>query len=155
MNEHLKAFLDLPALNRNASPHTVRAYDSDLSQFLDLLSPPSRRVKPHRIWRPAALDQHAIRGFLGDLHARGNSRATAARKLAAVRTFLRYLRREELIDDDPAALVATPKRELRMPAHLCEDGDDRACSRCRDVIDSRSAGATARSSSCSTRRGCA
>ncbi len=49
------------------------------------------------------------------------SRATAARKLAAVRTFLRYLRREELIDGDPGALVATPKREVRMPAHLSEN----------------------------------
>ncbi|HMB80819.1 MAG TPA: tyrosine-type recombinase/integrase, partial [Vicinamibacterales bacterium] len=37
------------------------------------------------------------------------------------RTFLRYLRREGVIDDDPGALVATPKRDVRMPAHLSED----------------------------------
>src|SRR5262249_33949585 len=49
------------------------------------------------------------------------ARATAARKLAAARTFLRYLRREGLIDADPGALVATPKREIRVPAHLSED----------------------------------
>src|SRR5207248_6385213 len=41
-------------------------------------------------------------------------------KLAAVRTFLRYLRREDVIDDDPGALVPSPKREIRMPAHLSE-----------------------------------
>src|SRR6185503_9553544 len=57
---------------------------------------------------------------LADLHRQGQSRATAARKLAAARSFLRYLRREGVIDDDPGALVATPKREIRMPAHLSE-----------------------------------
>ena len=51
----------------------------------------------------------------------GMARATAARKLAAARTFFRYLRREGLIEDDPGALVATPKRDVRMPAHLSED----------------------------------
>src|SRR5207249_11128685 len=56
-----------------------------------------------------------------ELYKRGQSRATAARKLAAARTFLRYLRREGVIDDDPGALVPTPKREVRMPAHLSED----------------------------------
>jgi site-specific recombinase XerD len=50
----------------------------------------------------------------------GQTRASAARKLAAVRTFLRYLRREGIIEDDPGALVATPKRDVRMPAHLSE-----------------------------------
>jgi integrase/recombinase XerC len=53
--------------------------------------------------------------------ARGQSRSTAARKLAAVRTFLRYLRREDIIATDPGALVGTPKREVRMPAHLSEN----------------------------------
>ena len=38
-----------------------------------------------------------------------------------MRTFLRYLRREDVIDDDPGALVATPKREVRIPAHLSEE----------------------------------
>jgi integrase/recombinase XerC len=70
---------------------------------------------------PRQLDRLALRGFLGDLHRQGLTRATAARKLAAARTFLRYLRREGEIDDDPGALVATPKRDIRMPAHLSED----------------------------------
>ena len=52
------------------------------------------------------------------LHARGNSRASAARKLTAVRTFCRYLRREGLIQDDPSALVGAPKQEQKLPAHL-------------------------------------
>jgi len=119
MTAHLKAFLQYLALNRNASAHTVRAYDSDLSQFLAHAAA-GAGVKVRDL-EPARLDRLALRGFLADLHKQGLSRATAARKLAAVRTFLRFLRREGLIDDDPGALVATPKRDIRMPAHLSED----------------------------------
>ena len=118
MTEHLRAFLKHLALNRNASAHTVRAYESDLSQFLAVTAA-SLGVKRSELL-PAQLDRSAIRAFLSELHKAGQSRATAARKLAAARTFLRYLRREELIEDDPGALVATPKREVRMPAHLSE-----------------------------------
>jgi integrase/recombinase XerC len=116
--DHLKAFLKYLALNRNVSPHTARAYDSDLSQFLSHLAA-GRGVKVREL-TPAHLDRDAIRAFLGSAHAAGQSRATAARKLAAIRTFIRYLRREGLMDADPGALVATPKREIRMPAHLSE-----------------------------------
>lgn len=119
MTGHLKAFLQYLALNRNASAHTVRAYDSDLTQFLAHAAA-GAGVKVREL-APAQLDRLALRGFLSDLHKHGRSRASAARKLAAVRTFLRYLRREGLIEDDPGALVATPKHDVRMPAHLSED----------------------------------
>ena len=119
MIEHLKRFLQFLALNRNASAHTVRAYDSDLTQFLAHVAA-GAGVKVRDL-APTQLDRLALRGFLSDLHKQGLARATAARKLAAARTFLRYLRREELIDDDPGSLIATPKRDVRMPAHLSED----------------------------------
>jgi integrase/recombinase XerC len=118
MIEHLKAFLRFLALNRNASAHTVRAYESDLTQFIGYAAAQADVKK--RDVRPSQLDREALRGFLGQLHKQGLSRATAARKLAAVRTFLRYLRREEVIEDDPGGLIATPKRDIRMPAHLSE-----------------------------------
>jgi integrase/recombinase XerC len=101
------------------SPHTVRAYESDLSQFLAHAAL-AAGVKPGAL-TPAQLDRAAIRGFLAATHKRGQARATSARKLAAMRTFLRYLRREGLLAGDPGALVPTPKREVRMPAHLSED----------------------------------
>ena len=119
MTSHLKAFLQYLALNRNASAHTVRAYDSDLTQiFAHAAAGAGVKV---RGLAPTQLDRLALRGFLSDLHKHGRSRASAARKLAAARTFLRYLRREGLISDDPGALVATPKHDVRMPAHLSED----------------------------------
>jgi len=118
MIDHLKAFLKFLALNRNASAHTVRAYESDLTQFIGFVAAQADRKKADL--DPAQLDREAVRGFLADRHKQKDSRATAARKLAAVRTFLQYLRRESIIDDDPGALVATPKRDIRMPAHLSE-----------------------------------
>jgi integrase/recombinase XerC len=68
----------------------------------------------------ADFDHLDIRSFLSDLHHRGIARASAARKLAAIRGFGRYLRREGVLEGDPAALVGTPKREQRLPAHLAE-----------------------------------
>jgi integrase/recombinase XerC len=118
MIEHLRGFLQFLQLNRNVSPNTLRAYESDLSQFVDHAAAHAG-IKPGDL-SALQLDRNAIRSFLGAIHAQGQSRATAARKLAAVRTFLRYLRREDVIATDPGAMVATPKREVRMPAHLSE-----------------------------------
>jgi integrase/recombinase XerC len=118
MNAHLKAFLQFLRLNRSASAHTVRAYESDLTQFLGhaaVLAGIQRGAL-----EPAHLDRAALRGFMAELHKRGLSRASAARKLAAARTFLRYLRREGVVDDDAGAMVPTPKRDVRMPVHLSE-----------------------------------
>jgi len=122
LTDYLHEFLRFIALNRNASVHTVRAYESDLTQFLDHAAA-AAGIEPAGL-RASHLDRAAIRAFLGELHRAGVSRATAARKLAAVRTWLRYLRREGAIDDDPGALVPTPKRDIRMPSHLSESEMD-------------------------------
>ncbi len=129
MTEQLKAFLAFLRLNRNLSLHTVRAYESDLTQLLDHTAAVTGARRRNLV--PASLDRAAIRSFLAEGHAQGQSRATAARKLAATRTFLRYLRREALIEDDPGSLIATPKRDVRMPAHLSER-------EIADVLDSAS-----------------
>jgi integrase/recombinase XerC len=116
MREYLKAFLEHLRLNENASAHTVRAYESDLSQYLAFLATHvSRRVSE---LTPAHLDHLGARAFMGDLNTRGNSKASAARKLSAIRAFGRYLRREGILEGDPAALVGRPKREQRIPKHL-------------------------------------
>ena len=119
MTEYVKAFCKYLALNRSVSRHTVRAYESDLTQFLDHVAA-NIPVKTSEL-TPAALDRFAIRNFLSTVNAKGQSRGTAARKLAAIRTFLRYLRREDAISSDPGSLVRTPKREVRMPVHLSEE----------------------------------
>ncbi len=119
LHASLKAFLGFLAHNRNVSPHTLRAYRSDLEQFLD-------HVARRRPCRPSdvgveAFNADAVRGFLADLHERGNSRASAGRRLAALRTFARFLVREECLADDPTALVGSPRKEQTLPAHLGAD----------------------------------
>ncbi len=116
MKDLLRAFLAHLRLNRNASAHTVRAYEGDLSQLTSYMAAELKRPRPEL--QPADITRPVIRGFLADLFRRGESRATAARKLAAVRTFLRYLKREGLIEADPGLLVVTPKREQKIPRHL-------------------------------------
>ncbi len=116
MREHLRAFLEFLRLNRGASPHTVRAYESDLSQFLSYL--PIHTGKPKTDLTPADCTVAAIRGYVAEMYRERLSRASAGRKLAAIRAFVRHLRREGHLEGDPGALVATPKVEQRLPAHL-------------------------------------
>jgi integrase/recombinase XerC len=116
--EQLRSFLDYLRLNRNVSPHTVAAYDSDLSQFLAYAG---QETGKKGALQPRHLDLDLIRGFLGELHRQGHARASVARKVSALRTFVRYLQREGWIESDPAALAVTPKREIKVPAHLTVD----------------------------------
>lgn len=116
--EQLRGFLDYIRLNRNASPHTVAAYDSDLAQFLAFAG---GHIGRRNALEPKDLTLELIRAYLGDLYRQGQARTSVARKVSALRTFTRYLRREGLIDADPAALAVAPKREQKVPAHLSVD----------------------------------
>ena len=115
----LRDFLKYLSLNRNASPHTVRGYDADLRQFVAFLA--DERGRQPTSLGPLDLDVDAVRGYLAMLYRARRSRASAARKLAALRAFGRYLRREDMTDAEPAALVSAPKRVQTIPAHLSED----------------------------------
>jgi integrase/recombinase XerC len=116
LKDATREFLQFLKLNRNASPHTVRAYDTDLTQLLAFLAARGK-VKPSQL-PVTALDADGTRGFMASLHARGNSRTSAARRLAAIRTFARYLVREGHLGDDPTQLVGSPRREQTLPQHL-------------------------------------
>jgi integrase/recombinase XerC len=119
VKDHLREFLDYLRLNRNASDHTVAAYDSDVSQFLAFAAElqQKRRVDID----PGDLDLGTIRAFMAELYRQGQSRSSVARKLSALRTFVRFLKREGWIEFDPAALAVSPRREVKIPAHLSVD----------------------------------
>ena len=116
MRDHLRPFLDFLRLNRNLSRHTVRAYGSDLSQFLTFA-----RELLGREPLVEDFDHRLVRGYLASIYERRQASSSSARKLAAVRTFARYLRREELLEGNPGTLVPAPKVERRMPAHMAVD----------------------------------
>ena len=119
MQDQLRDFLDYLRLNRNTSAHTSAAYKSDLSQLLDFAA--RHLEKTRALLRPADLDLHVIRAHMAELHRLGQTRASVARKLSTLRTFVRFLRREGWIETDPTALALSPKREHRVPAHLSVD----------------------------------
>jgi len=119
MKDQLRDFLEYLRLNRNASPHTVAAYDSDLTQFLRFAA--SHVDKTVSALEPHELTLGLIRAFMAELHRLGQSRASVARKVSSLRAFSRYLRREGWIETDPASLAVSPKREIRVPAHLSVD----------------------------------
>jgi len=117
--DEIRAFLEFLRYNRNVSPHTLRAYESDLSQFLSFIAGRAGG-KPDEV-AVVRFDTDAVRGFLHELHRRGTSRASAARRLAALRTFARYLIREGQLGEDPTALVGAPRKEQTLPSHLADE----------------------------------
>src|SRR5581483_10623103 len=90
---------------RNASAHTIKAYAGDLDAFEDYVGPKG--------WK--AIDHLTIRGFLSHLYERGLSKTSVARSLAAVRSLYRWLAQEGVVEQNPAALVSTPKLPKKLP----------------------------------------
>jgi integrase/recombinase XerC len=118
MRDHLKAFLAYLKLNRHVSPHTVRAYDSDVTQYLAWVA--AETGKKMSELQPADLDMTSVRGHVAELNRAGKARSSVARKLSGLRTFVKYLRREEIIDHDPTAMAVAPRRDQTIPTHLSE-----------------------------------
>jgi len=111
----IQAFLQHLERERNASAHTIRAYAQDLAQFAAHV----REDLGHQ-GSPQEIDHLVIRSFLARLHVRGIKKSSAARKLAALRTFFRYLCREGVLDRNPARALLSPKTERRIPGHFDE-----------------------------------
>ncbi len=119
MKSHLHAFREYLRLNRNASAHTVSAYESDVAQFLASVAKERRRAVEDL--QPIDLNLAGVRSFMAALYLQGHARTSVARKLSALRAFGRFLRREGWIESDPAALAVSPRREHKVPAHLSVD----------------------------------
>ncbi len=90
---------------RNASAHTIKAYERELHLFAIYAG--------RRDWKQ--IDHIAVRGFLAQLYEKGLSKTSVARSLAAVRSFYRWLAREGVVEQNPAKLVATPKLPKKLP----------------------------------------
>lgn len=108
MKKNIPVFLNHLAAEKNASPHTVKNYRIDLREFSVFLKEKDCREVTY-------LD---IRSFLAYLKGRSYSRSSISRKLACLRSFFKYLARENLLETNPAAGIQTPKREKRLPQFL-------------------------------------
>ena len=118
MRDHLKSFLAFLKHNRHVSPHTLRAYESDVTQYLAWVA--GETGKKMSALEPADLDMLSARSHLIELNKAGKARSSVARKLSALKTFVRYLRREDLIEHDPTAMAVAPKRDQTIPVFLSE-----------------------------------
>lgn len=113
VQEAIEKFLKHLRFERNASRHTIRNYESDLEQFSAYLRPPGG--DPPTL---AGIDHLLIREYLGHLHDQKLERSSIARKLASLRSFLRFAVREGMIEKNPARLISTPSVPRRLPTVL-------------------------------------
>src|SRR5579863_7598045 len=104
----VRAYLQMLANERGASMHTLRAYERELHGFAGWLG------KPGGVSDVAQIEHTQIRAYLGTLYDRGLSKASAARALAAIRSWFKWLARNKYVEQNAASLVSTP----RLPKHL-------------------------------------
>ncbi len=104
-----ESFLQMLGAERGASEHTVRAYSREVRAFCAYLEEtmPGKGV--------GAVEHLQIRAYLGVLYDKGLGKASAARALASVRSWFKWLAKEGKVGANPALLVSTPKRPLHLP----------------------------------------
>ena len=104
-------FLQYLRQEKNVSKHTERGYLADLEQFFEFHGE-----------RPLnEVDHQSLRRFLAHLLNAGISKTSVARKLSALRSFFKFLNREGVLTANPARLVATPRKEKRLPVVMTMD----------------------------------
>lgn len=114
MDAAVGSFLEYLGVERGSSPHTLRSYATDLTEF-------TRFLADEKIGGLAEADTRAVRAYLGRLHQRRLSKATIARKLAAVRSCFRFLARRGALEVNPARQVRSPRLGRRLPSFLPKD----------------------------------
>ena len=105
----VEEFVSALGTERGASAHTLRAYERELKNFAAYM------LKARGAgFAVAKIEHQQIRAYLSELYGRGLTKASAARALAAIRSWFKWLARRGYVEQNPAALVATPK----LPKHL-------------------------------------
>ena len=120
MKQLIVKFRDHLKVERNASAHTLRSYSSDLEQFHGFLK--EKKLAQGNGGEVAAekIDHLAIRAFLSSLY-RDHKKSSLGRKLASLRSFLKYLVQEGYLLRNPAEIVATPRQEKPLPNFMPVD----------------------------------
>jgi integrase/recombinase XerC len=118
LEQGLAEFLTHLGLERNASEKTVKSYREDLTQALEFARD---RLKKPRV-EPGDWNTRLIRAFVAWLHDRGYAKATIARRLAAVRSFGKFLSRQGVLDENPARGLRGPRLDKKLP-HFLTLGD--------------------------------
>jgi integrase/recombinase XerC len=118
MEEALAEFLRHLALEKNASAHTVKAYREDLNQALAFF----RTRQSGRAAGPEQLTTRLLRAHQVWLHDQGYAKTTIARRIAAVRSWCRFLCRQGTLAANPADGLRGPRQDKKLPHFLTEEG---------------------------------
>ncbi len=116
IEQYLLAFLKYLQIERNASPHTVRNYETDLRCFIEFIAVEQGQSIENADLKEA--DAITLRNHLAELKKRGLQKSSLARHLTAIRSFYNYLNLAELIKGNPAAFTASPKKDKHLPKFL-------------------------------------
>lgn len=116
MEKAIADFMTYLDVEKNGSAHTRANYAHDLDQFTHFLA--ERRLSVHWGEGAVALEPRAIRDYLASLYAKGLKKSTIQRKLAALRSFFKYLHRRGRLASNPAEAISAPRREITVPAFL-------------------------------------
>lgn len=135
MQRYIDKFITYLKIERNASPHTITNYTIDLDAFTAFLG--------HN--DIASVDHLMLRKFLAQMRSKNYSKRTIARKLAALRSFFKFLFRESLIKTNPITALSTPKLDKKLPVFLdvqkaaklvqCPDGGTESGLRDRALLE--------------------
>lgn len=114
MEEALRAFIEYLQIEKNASIYTIHSYTHDIEDFFDF----SRQQNMQDF---AAVSYVLVRKYLVECNQKKLAKSTIARKLSSLRSFYRFLMREGVVAENPFVLVATPKKEKKLPKVLYVD----------------------------------
>jgi tyrosine recombinase XerC len=107
MDKQFEEYLAYLSGEKNASPHTITAYRKDIEDYFDFLT--KRQVATEKA------DHLLVRRYMMELQKNGISKNSMARKMSSLRSYYRYLVRENVIEDNPLTLVSTPKETKKLP----------------------------------------
>ena len=118
MEQYIKEFTDYLLAEKNASPHTLKSYLNDISQFEGFLSDSGHA---RGLFKIDSIDTLAIRSYLGFLYDKNFSASTMRRKLSTLSSFFRFLCREGYLQKNVVKSVPAPKMENKLPSFLSVD----------------------------------
>jgi integrase/recombinase XerC len=123
MTEAFASFLKYLIDEKNASEHTTKAYRDDLTQAIDYF-----RTQLGKDAGVKHVSTRTIRGFMAHLHEQGFSKSTMSRRLAAVRSWFKYLCRQGELTTNPTEGIRGPKKDKKLPKFLTEEAVDKVTS---------------------------
>lgn len=110
MAKMFQEYLSYLSGEKNASPHTITAYQKDLEDFFIYLKKENLKE--------TSIDHLDVRRYLMYLRQQGISNSSMARKLSSLRSYYHFLVRENVLEDNPLTLVSSPKETKKLPQYV-------------------------------------